>query len=144
MTLITKKQQELSLAQVLALMEDFTYKPNWSFHVATYDHQVRIMAQMWVPDSTRPFRPARVDGDYDEVALFGDSRLARSIRTREYLDQQEVIKVSGQFQVPPLLPRNRFYAWLRGVIADMETHELDEWFKVKGVVVNDPHAKDRV
>lgn len=132
----------LSFHKVVLLMEDFTYKPNWDFRVANYGDEVRVIASMWVPDSTRPFRPVRTDSNEYNMLEWGHSRYARNIRPRDYLPLQEVIKVGAQFIVPNLR-EHEFYTWLRGVIRSMEDHELDEWFKVKGIAVNDPHAQDK-
>jgi hypothetical protein len=135
MALITQKP-ELSLAEVLELMEDFTYKPNWSFQVSTWDHEVRITLEMWVPDSTRPFRPVQVQTDQADWWALNDHVMSR----RDYIEHQEVVRINAGVRVPRLR-HNEFYTWLRGVIRNMEDHELDEWFKVNGVPVNDPHAK---
>lgn len=36
-----------------------------------------------------------------------------------------------------------FQAFVRQALINMEMHELDEWFKIDGVMVNDPHAANR-
>jgi hypothetical protein len=33
--------------------------------------------------------------------------------------------------------------WVKSFVRDVELHELDEFFRVDGVLLNDPHAEDK-
>lgn len=61
-----------------------------------------------------------------------------------------LVEVAARYGVPepiwsefvgwsPLERRNYFRAFLREKLRDMEDHELDEWFRCDGELVNDPH-----
>lgn len=42
--------------------------------------------------------------------------------------------------IPELPGEDLFKAWVKTVLAEAELHELDEFFRYDGKLVNDPHA----
>lgn len=60
-------------------------------------------------------------------------------------DPLNLISVGRSIDVPPYLieqateNRDRFYKWLFSQLMSYEKHEAQEWFKVGGVMFDDPH-----
>lgn len=139
--------------QVRGWMERFTYKPNFEFELAPGlasgllgDHTLVLHITMYVPDSYRKFPPVQnryVDDDYSfgrNSDMLTGRYIDRHIEVDRYRQDLPLIAVRGAFHVPDYLDENRFYVWLRrSIVQELEMHETDEWFKVDGVPVNDPH-----
>jgi hypothetical protein len=94
------------------LVESITYKPGWKFWLATFieDDETRGVAFYVVSD------------------------------TENSLDPAKRIRVRHEFLVPPAsYNRNTWAAWLRDRVADVESHECNEFFKLDGVREFAPH-----
>ena len=103
---------------VESLLARFTYKPGWHIEQRRLPESadsVRLQIRFTAPDS-------------------------RSL--------EREIPVTGTFDVPYYIwfeeDEGRFWKWLHQVILFMERHELDEWFRVDGKLVDDPHAGEGV
>jgi hypothetical protein len=117
-----------------------TYKP---------DYKVRVIdaSRVLAPEDTRP----RILFE----ALLPDSRWVRPKATfppqhvwvegRFYAVEDAPIPKIGISMVKPMphwRDEEEAKVWLRGMFRELEFHELDEWFKVDGKMVNDPHKGD--
>ncbi|ORA23392.1 hypothetical protein [Mycobacterium aquaticum] len=49
------------------------------------------------------------------------------------------IRVGAPTTIPPTRTRTEFHAFVRAAIDTVESHEIDEWLKVDGHPMNDPH-----
>lgn len=132
--------------QVVSLMRDFTYKPNFRFEVspAPVDtvHCAILRAEMFVPDSRRPYPQVsmvREDMEIDNW-LHRSKFTNRSDRWRIHgLDY--VIPVVATIGVHHQLAEDQFYdPFLRTWLDTIDAHERDEWFRVGGQLLHDPHA----
>lgn len=98
-------------------LKRFTYKPGWEF-IYEYDidrNQHFVMVSMRVEDSYHP-------GNIIPVSI--RHRLPRGLSPDDQEDYCD--------------------HYLRTMVQDLEMHELDEWFKKDGKLVNDPHALDKI
>ncbi len=105
--------QELQWEEESKLYNEFvkyiTYKPDFSFEVPITRSRPTIWIYMLVDNSRNP---------------------------------DEVIEISKGAVIPDKLyeqPVKVFLDWVRTLLADMEDHELDEWFCYRGERVKDPH-----
>jgi len=107
-----------------ALLKGFTYKPGyaWSFVIhetaeieglrwLSDSQTASLYLKCYVPDSTRP--------PHEPYLLQFQSYVGAWIET--YDRDQQVL-------------------WLREVLRTFEIHEIDEWFRINGELVNNPHA----
>ena len=131
---------EMEYVQVLSILNRVSYKPNFEISCRPSDDEwmgpAVLHIIMYVPDSTLDYPKVTVERDvrYQRVA---DRALMTGLHYR--LQPTGVIPVSGSRYVPAHLPEEHFLGWLRHVLVEMEHHELDEWFKLDGVVLNNPH-----
>lgn len=114
----------ITVQWVRELVEQITYKPGWKFEY------VPAASYGWPAQYTLgidPFSP----GVIIVTARVPDSR-----------QPDREIEVSGRYIVPEYLDESYFIKWFKdGVILPSEFHEVDEFFRVAGVLVNDPHSK---
>lgn len=115
---MTYRRQALALAHdditwCAQLIEALKYKPGWTFAVAMNDATGLPMLdiRMEVPDSR------------------GSGR---------------IVSVYNGAVIPPPFVRERnerrFWDFVRFEIRKLEEHEMDEWIRVNGELVFDPHA----
>lgn len=90
-----------------------TYKPGCSFSVEEQDDKIAIVMSRMAPDTRMP----------TEIA---------TIRFTRIIDENEVNAGEKDFA------ERLFY----NVIRDAEMHEVDEWFRFRGVCVHDPHPEN--
>jgi hypothetical protein len=127
--------------RVRELMADFTYKPNFKSEVAPAANGVAtIHLTMYVPDSYRSHPSVQMTTMVDDAWSFRSSLVIR----RTYTHDLPLIEVVGSRIVEEYLPEDQFYRWLHRFIRDIEQHEIDEWFKVGGVAIHDPHRSPYV
>lgn len=147
----------MTLAIVQRLMKGFTYKPNFEFEViprGDYDYSAcTIKVIMWTLDSTQTYPAARQMLGLSAQALHGVGGSMVTFPTVNTDGQGQIgcgtitvnlepVKVATLVSVPIHLTEDMFWDWLRHyVVQTVERHEVDEWFKVNGVCVNDPHSK---
>ena len=95
-----------------ALIESMTYKPGWSMRLGVF----------------------REDGEARAWAFYVVSD------TENSLDPKQRIRVQHEFLVPPASwSRNVWAAWLHDRIADVETHECNEFLRFADVREFAPH-----
>ena len=113
------------------LLRDFRYKADWGFEVKRTSVGPWLDIQVLVPDSRRPARAPdyTITESYDR---FGGLQVQRN----------DLISIKGSYAIPRYINtvhELRFWEWLRGCIKDVELHEMDEWFRVRGELMFDPH-----
>ena len=111
--------------QVTEWLDIVTYKPGWRFELRPLDISLgygRYVGRLWTrfkcEDST-------------------------GRRTSSYSGDQ--FEVLGNHLVPEYIceDQTKFYTYLHHCITELEHHELDEWFRVGGRLVSNPHdARD--
>lgn len=108
------KSEDYYLSPVLEeLVPVFEYKPNWTSYVEFWE-EPETGAAGW--------------------------RLIIVSDTENSLKPDERIRVGHPFLIPPASYNEQAWiAWLRARCADVENHELGEWFKIRGVRVFAPH-----
>lgn len=135
------QEQEEGFAWVSRLMGRFQYKTGWHFDL-TRSHQdlgrVILRVSFMAEDSRRgPNRPP----SYREITMTFDAGQPFEIQ------RDDLIPVEGIFYVPPTIVSGRqefeFFHWLRRTLQHVESHELDEWFRVDGNLPYDPHASGK-
>jgi hypothetical protein len=104
-------------AEVVALIQRVTYKPGWKLRT-TVEPAVRgwgfpvVRVQL-------TYRAPASDGSGASVEFHGEASLSVDDRTEP----------------------DRVLAWLTAFIQRSELHEMDEWLKVDGKHVRDPHPE---
>lgn len=108
--------QKTSLRQWVLWFKEFKYKSNFSFILETDlgSGWPKVELKMMVPD-------ARFVPSYE-----GQPTPIVPIRSKYVLGPWEDERYANNF--------------IRGALRQMEDHELDEWFLVKGERVFDPHG----
>lgn len=96
------------------LLARFTYKPGFKAYAEHNDFVCELVIEMQVPEARW-----RGIGPTPMTKVMG-----RRIPPPESLDYDM---------------EDAFYEWLRREIRDLEWHELDEWFRVDGHLMFDPH-----
>lgn len=95
------------------ILKNFTYKPGWKFRLEDFGSFLVLCIDAEVPCTDEPGRMI-------------------NIRFRENFDPL----------VHRAMDERAWMRWLRERILDVEKHEIDEFFKVDGVKVFDPHRND--
>lgn len=93
------------------LLDNFSYKPGWKFEYESPDHiYIKMKA---CADST------------GRITLYPEDSL----------------EIGRQFQFHGLnfIDEKVFYSLLLDSIKIIKFHEIDEWFKIGGIAINDPH-----
>jgi hypothetical protein len=83
------------------------------------------------------------------VYMNGVGALVIKARVPDSYDPMKFITVGKHIEVPGTLvdlaetdPR-KFYRWVFHQLLDFEKHEAQEWFKINGVLFDNPHATRR-
>ena len=103
------------------LFAKIQYKPNFEItysNTSHFDHD-SITIKMWVPDSRDPNNHVPTTHSARKVPL---------------------IPVTATFVLEQWHGEQYAKGWLRSVLRQLEDHELDEWLRCDGVLMNDPHA----
>lgn len=124
-------EQTIKLAQ--GYLSRFRYKPNWQFEMTRQPQMgaacIRIMVLV---DDSRGFDGRGEPWTRHCSACGQDSGLK--------------IPIEGMYPIPRLTemadPEKRFFDFLRQCIWSVERHESDEWIRVDGELLHDPHAGD--
>lgn len=88
----------------------YTYKPGWGLTFSEHAGWIYLDIRYLAPDSR------------------GSGQTVKIGRT-------QVVPAHVTVHRDP----DRFQRWLHMLTRDMELHELDEWFRCDGELVNDPH-----
>lgn len=152
-------EREFHYRLIPLLLKHFTYKPNWFVegeYKVDYD-EVFITMREFVEDSTEEFeqwdlRPQQYIDRYDveeqprdyygyKDLLVGND-YGRRRRAGVVSPRRPVLPVYSTAVVPRTIEtESEFWFWLRyDGIPQLEEHEMDEWFKVDGMVMFDPHS----
>jgi hypothetical protein len=114
--------------RLLAFLRVFTYKPGWT---------LKATREWW--------EPLPYSGPEEQVFL------AISFEAPDVDHQDRTIRVGQVVRLPPsvllessvLDPNVILRNWIVHVIRSMEMHEVDEWARIDGVPIHDPHAKPK-
>lgn len=135
----------LELLDYNKVLQDFVYKPNWSYAAYEREGEWWIRIVMLVENSRAPWRRWELKPAADEEVWFGrDWRDFRPATFTGYSPSREVIEVMGNFPIPHVFgPEHdkEFISWMVYTIKSMEEHESDEWIRYKGELLNDPHKE---
>lgn len=122
--------------QVCRLLEHVTYKPGYALHLrhARAGKEVRPEQSMW-----------RFSPDYYLSMSDGPTILQLMATVRDASGQRPGwIQVVSQTELEPIHFNDgyHFMSWLRVVIGEFEQHERDEWLRIDGELLLDPHHVD--
>lgn len=143
----------MKLLDYNAVLSNLQYKPNFAYTAHKRDGQWWIRVVMLVENSRGRWQQWRVVPIPDEpdepevfVAPYYDSGYRVPIPRRivyGYSPSREVVEVVGSYAIPAYGVGDElaFIEWMRHTFRTMEKHELDEWLKYKGELLNDPHKK---
>lgn len=135
------------LLDLKSVLNDFSYKPNFGFTLYTRDGREMIKITMVVEDSRAPLDPWRIQPAPRREVVFGDDLCVRRKFQEDnivgYSPPRHVTEVWGKYAIPYFDSTMdvEFVEWLRNRIRKMEDHEMDEWLRYKGELVNDPHKE---
>jgi len=59
---------------------------------------------------------------------------------RSYRDEPISLRIESP--VPPVTKPGEFVRWLQNRLLEIEIHERDEWLRLDGKLIVDPHASD--
>lgn len=130
--------------QIRDALARFSYKPNVTFDLTLDDDRLIFHTEMWVENSREQIRPweLKLQQDYWEFP-FSMARTLLMEPDRHLSPERPVIRVAGTKIVPDLEDEDALWQWLRLTLRELEMHELDEWFKVDGELLWDPHQGQR-
>lgn len=112
---------------VKQLMATFDYKPGFSFHVAEDCGRVSVAIDAYVLDSRKQHKRLFPEQVNFEAQYENPVRIGRFANVPSHILDEP--------------PYPLFWRWLRTIIHDLEMHESDEWFRVDGELMFDPHPK---
>lgn len=123
--------------------EKFTYKPNWFFHLYESQGDWWLRVTILTEDSRAPFRPWEPMKRDESKIYYYDMLDAPIFKAVGYSPSRPLIEVTGNYAIPyfTLPNEEKLLGWMKFVVLDMEKHEMDEWFRYNGELVDDPHAK---
>lgn len=133
--------QNPKLLDYRAFLKRFTYKPNFGFFHFERDGKQWVKILMYVEDSRAPFRPWAVAGMDDDMGYTGSSY--NPFKKMMYAEARPVMLVEGTYVLPTLMPGDEemFKHFLIGCIHNIEKHEMYEWAKLDGELIDDPHKE---
>lgn len=107
-----------------------TYKPGFTFE---YEYEIdrnweKVTLTMRVPDSR----------DIENLKPLSEQKIGWGAEARRI----PLIPVTMTNHLPPWTTEQVAKDYLRFLLRDIEMHELDEWFRFEGKLVNDPHAEE--
>lgn len=139
----------LGFDDVKQLLSMFVYKPNWTLEVkppSTAYEVGLIQVMFFAPDSRRHnYAPIEEYRDsYDRYDSWAGPPLRMLSRQQYFKQNLPLICVYSAFSVPIILNEQEFWPWLRLKLREVEDHEMDEFFKVNGVAIYDPHSAQAI
>lgn len=105
----------ITLDDVNEIVAGLTYKPNWTIDLEERWGAISLVLRMHVPDATKPA------GSGEMVEACGGRTL-------------DLYRMK-------MMSRRAFLDWVFEEIMAMERHEAQEWFRLRGELVRDPHAE---
>lgn len=130
------------------VLKDFQYKPNFSYGAYPRDGGWWMRIIMLVENARKPWKKWELR-PVPEGELYIDTwELFRTFPGHDfvgYSPSREVIEVVGNFPIPTCFfegYEKEFISWMVFTVKSVEKHEMDEWFRYKGELLNDPHKKD--
>lgn len=135
------------------LREDWQYKPNFGFGAYMNGDHPWIRIVMLVENSREPFRqwevkaePARRELYFEDFEFSIDYNATRYIPKKTfvgYSPSRELVEIMGQYPIPYFEEGDEatFIEWLLRTVWEMEKHEMYEWARYKGELVDDPHKE---
>lgn len=139
----------LEYRDIKDLLARVKYKPNVYFDVSqdhSFDGNLKVHAKMWTLDSRQEYPPPErwtaltINGvGVRDIMWLGDNHNRMTCNI-------DPIRIAST-QIVPWSVREAgerlFWTWFkRAIIDELEHHEIDEWFRVDGELVHDPHKND--
>jgi hypothetical protein len=123
----------------------YSYKPNFRMmllppHDPGSTGQWMLKVRMRVPDSRVPIQRKRSPvGDW--LGSYGGDDYDLRFRRDEDIDVAgPLASVQGIYAIPHYIDREEFRRWLIHQLQLLEEHELREWLRYDGELIDDPHA----
>ena len=113
-----------TVTKVREWLERITFRPDTRITAdESYDQWcVRLTIERWVPDSTA------------------------GLTFEQFVDPRHHILIRGKATLPVVLVErddfDEFVRYLEHELRKLERHEFDEWFRVDGKLIHDPHAQE--
>lgn len=114
--------------------ERVKYKPNFKIEYVReidFDRE-KVILTMRVPDSRDPRNWEDQPGGAFNISPFGPDDPRRI----------PLIPVTATFMLEAYHGESYAKSWLRSALRQLEDHELDEWLRLDGELMNDPHAEE--
>lgn len=126
------------------VLQDFQYKPNFTFGAYRRDGRWWIRVVMLVEDARKPFERWEVKPapqDQDEFTWYMDRFIPSSPNGVGFSPSRELVRVEGNYFIPEFIEGedDRFVQWMVSTVRRLEDHETFEWLRYKGELINDPH-----
>jgi hypothetical protein len=137
---------ELTYQQIADLVSRLTYKPNVRIECLpsvsghAVQNEARIMLTAYVPNSRVPHPPVEKVGlGFDTWQ--GPGSIPRRVPPGYRQEITDLIPVSLCQHVPYGLidSEQKLTSFIRRLISEFESHEIDEWYRLDGKLVRDPH-----
>lgn len=115
------------------LLKEFRYKPGWQFDLERAPEWggLKLRVSFGAPDSRAPLR---------------DRWFPQCPMCHQSTNEAGQIPITGTYYLPSQMAEHvlhgderHFWRFIRYAIDSTENHETDEWFRVRGELVNDPH-----
>jgi hypothetical protein len=123
-----------------AILREFRYKPNFYIITQRYGETWIIKVTMYVENSREYFQPWEIQREESQFITDGYNRFA--MPPSMYSPRRPVVEVTGSYEVPRDFRAGHekaFLHWFIERIKDLEMHEMYEWVRYKGELINDPH-----
>lgn len=104
----------MSIAEAVAIVARLTYKPGWKLHAQIIKETDRMV-----------FHAGKVEPDAEGVNSPSDVSYA-SVLTAEALARMD---------------ERGFLAWIFDVVSQRELHEVEEWLRLEGRPLREPHPE---
>ena len=138
-------------AWLVGEVKRYSYKPGcqmWVTPPEVSGNNWMLHLQMRVPDSRssiqRPVDDIQVyyRTEYEDSVF--DDRLLSRLRDSGYDKAGPTITVQGRYAIPRFFQgeREQFRIWLTHTLMALEEHEMREWLRYDGELVDDPHAPE--
>lgn len=123
---------------VLEQLGRFTYKPGWIVEANRSPQHGGIMV-------TIAFHAEDSRRGPNQIPRYREMTFTAGEPFR--VERDDLITIAGNFVLDSYVFEHHsdkfLYDWLRHKISVMDQHEIDEWFRVDGQLLNDPHVGEQ-
>jgi hypothetical protein len=128
------------------VLKDFQYKPNFAYGAYEREGHPWIRVIMLVENARTPFQRWEVKPvpDDERWEIINDRYYPRGPGFIGYSPSRELIEVVGNYPIPKCFypgDELNFISWMETIIRRVEEHEVYEWMRYKGELINDPHQE---